>query len=273
MPRRPRTDAPGVVHHVFVRGLERRDLFLDDDDRHAFLGQLSRVMAEEGASGLAWALLPDHGHLLVRTGHAPLARVMQRVGTAYARRFNDRYGREGYLFQGRYGARPVGDDGDLLGLIRYVHRNPLEAGLVGSTEALAHHPWAGHAALMGEAAAPRFQSVEETLALFGTPPEVGRARLAAWMRAPEAAAPAPRAPLDGLDAVIASVCIELGVDEQALRGGRRRRPEVLARTLIALRARAELGLPAPAIARALGLSRQSLWARLGESSQRRARET
>jgi REP element-mobilizing transposase RayT len=85
VPRRPRIDHPGAYHHVIVRGVDRREIFRDDADRVAYCDQLSLVFPEDGAMCLAWALMPNHVHLAVRTGPRPLARVMHRVGTRYGR--------------------------------------------------------------------------------------------------------------------------------------------------------------------------------------------
>ncbi len=264
MPRRPRLDAPGVVHHVFARGIDRRDLFLDDQDRRAALDALGRVLPEEGAGCFAWSVQANHFHLVIRTGHRPLARVMQRVGTAFGRYFNDRYGRSGYVFESRYGERRVDDDAYLLTLIRYVHRNPIDAGSVASVEALAAWPWTGHAALVGARPAEVFHGIGDTLELFDSSPEVARRELCAFM-ALGAAEPVSPAPCP-LDALIDSVCRELGVDSTAVCQGVRKRAESYARIVIAQRARSELGLRAGTISRALGVSRQALWVRLGEKS-------
>ncbi len=151
LPRRLEIDHAGAFHHVIVRGVDRRDIFRDDADRVAYCERLSLVFLEDGASCLAWALMPNHVHLLVRTGRRPLSRVMHRVGTRYGRYFNDRHGRVGYLFQGRYHAIAVADDEYLMTLVRYVHSNPLRAGLVASVDELDRHRWSGHAALVGRA--------------------------------------------------------------------------------------------------------------------------
>lgn len=264
VPRRPRVDAPGLIHHVFVRGIDRRDLFLDDRDRRAVVDALARVLPEEGAGCLAWAVQSNHFHLVVRTGHHPLAHSMQRVGTAFGRYFNDRYGRSGYVFESRYGVRRVDDDEYLLTLIRYVHRNPIETGSVESVEALAAWPWTGHAALVGRRPAEAFHSIADTLGLFDSSPARAREELCAFMVSESPAHPPSDA--SALDALIDAVCRDLGVDRAAVCRGRRRRPESHARHVIALRARAELGMPHAAISQALGVSRQALWARLnGES--------
>jgi putative transposase len=102
MPRKSRIDAPGALHHVMVRGIERRSIFLDQVDRDRFLERLALVLDATGASCLAWALIPNHFHLLLKTGRDPLATVMRRLLTGYAVSFNRRHRRSGHLFQNRY---------------------------------------------------------------------------------------------------------------------------------------------------------------------------
>lgn len=99
MPRQPRLDATGILHHVMVRGLERRIIFRDDADRADFVARVARL-AEEGAwTVYAWALLPNHAHLLVRTRQRPLPRAMRSLLTGYAGGFNRRHRQTGHLFQ------------------------------------------------------------------------------------------------------------------------------------------------------------------------------
>ena len=102
MPRGPRLDAPGTLHHVMVRGIERAVIFRDDADRGDFLARLA-ALAEGGAVIVyAWALLPNHAHVLLRTGGRALARSMRALLTGYAGAFNRRHKRIGHLFQNRY---------------------------------------------------------------------------------------------------------------------------------------------------------------------------
>jgi REP element-mobilizing transposase RayT len=182
MPRGTRLDAPGSIHHVLTRGIDRRALFKDDVDRRAYLERLARIFVESATRCLAWALLPNHVHLVVRTGARPLSTVMQRLGTGYARAFNARHGRVGHVFQGRYTSLLVEEDAYLLVLVRYVHRNPIEAGLVSSLADRTDHPWTGHSVLMGRRTAV-FQATSEVLRHFGARPELARRRLVAWMEA------------------------------------------------------------------------------------------
>lgn len=113
-----------------ARGVDGREVFSDDHDRAAFLETLGRVVAESGAETIAYCLMGNHFHLLFRVGVVPLSSVMQRVLTAYSTKYNRRHERTGHLFQARYKAILCLDDAYLFGLIRYIHMNPVRAGLV-----------------------------------------------------------------------------------------------------------------------------------------------
>jgi len=130
MPRKARIDAPGALHHIIVRGIERRKIFYDDNDRDNFLNRLGVILIESQTPCFAWALIPNRLHLLLRTGVAPIATVMRRLLTGYAVSFNRRHRRHGQLFQNRYKSILCQEDPYLIELVRYIHLNPLRAGLV-----------------------------------------------------------------------------------------------------------------------------------------------
>ena len=134
---------PGCLHHVMVRGIERTTLFRDDRDRADFVARLAALVGEAGLTVYAWALLPNHAHLLVRTGRRPLPRVMRALLTGYAGAFNRRHHRVGHLFQNRYKSIVVEAEPYLLELVRYLHLNPLRAQAVPSLPALDRFPWTG----------------------------------------------------------------------------------------------------------------------------------
>ena len=102
MPRKSRIDAPGAVHHIIIRGIERNEIFKDDFDRDDFLQRLGKILPETLTTCYAWALIPNHAHLLLRTGKFPIATVMRRLLTGYAQFYNRRYRRHGQVFQNRY---------------------------------------------------------------------------------------------------------------------------------------------------------------------------
>ncbi len=150
MPRKARIDAPGALHHIIVRGIERRKIFKDDQDRREFLNRLALVLSKTGTGCFAWALIPNHFHLLLRTGNYPISNVMSRLLTGYAMRFNRRHRRSGQLFQNRYKSILCQEDAYLLELVRYIHLNPIRARIVADLNALDKQPFCGHSHLMGK---------------------------------------------------------------------------------------------------------------------------
>jgi len=150
MPRKARIDAPGALHHIIVRGIERRKIFYDDSDRQNFLKRLGVVLTESNTPCFAWALIPNHLHLLLKTGLTPIATVMRRLLTGYAVSFNRRHRRHGQLFQNRYKSILCQQDVYLMELVRYIHLNPLRARLVEDLKALDKFQFSGHSVLMGK---------------------------------------------------------------------------------------------------------------------------
>ena len=149
MPRGPRLDIPGVLYHIIGRGIERCETFKDDNDNDAFLSRLGDILQETSTFIYAFALIPNHFHLLLLRGGVPVSKVMQRLLTGYAIYFNRRHQRVGHLFQNRYKAIICEQDTYLLELIRYIHLNPIRAGLVESMSTLMRDPHSGHAYLIG----------------------------------------------------------------------------------------------------------------------------
>ena len=150
MPRHARIDIPGLLHHVSVRGIEKRPVFLDDQDREEFLSRFTMLLAETKTDCYAWALLDTHFHLLLQPQTAKLSHFMRRLLTGYAVVFNLRHQRAGHLFQNRYKSIVCDGDSYLLGLVRYIHLNPLRAGIVDTLASLDDHPWCGHRELLGK---------------------------------------------------------------------------------------------------------------------------
>ena len=175
MPRKYRIDAAGALHHVIVRGIDRAVIFHDDGDREEFLRRFSMTLHDTEGLCYAWALMTNHVHLLIRTGSAPTATVMRRLLTGYAQHFNRRHHRTGHLFQNRYKSILCQEEPYLLELVRYIHLNPLRAGLVADLTALDHYRYAGHGVLMGKVEMP-WQACDAILALFGERLSVARRR-------------------------------------------------------------------------------------------------
>mgnify|MGYP001820485836 FL=1 len=140
-----------------------------------FLDRLESILTETATPCFAWALLDNHVHLLLRTGMTPIATIMRRLLTGYAQQFNRRHQRHGQLFQNRYKSFLCEEDAYLLELVRYIHLNPLRAGLVEHVDALNRYPFSGHAALMGKIDC-KWQDVDYVLTYFDK--KKGAARIA-----------------------------------------------------------------------------------------------
>jgi putative transposase len=166
MPRQARLDAPGTLHHVMIRGLERGAIVKEEADREAFVTRLGTVAQATGTTIYGWALLPNHAHILLRSGAAGLPRFMRRLLTGYAITFNRRHKRVGHLFQNRYKSIVCEEETYARELVRYIHLNPLRAKLVASVRALDRYPWCGHATLVGRIQRP-WQNRRTVLGWFG----------------------------------------------------------------------------------------------------------
>jgi REP element-mobilizing transposase RayT len=166
MPRKARIDAPGALHHIIVRGINRRKIFFDDSDRDDFLDRLGGILSDSKTACFAWAFMANHLHLLLRTGTVPIATIMRKLLTGYAVSFNRRHRRHGHLFQNRYKFILCQEDVYLKELVRYIHLNPLRAGVVGELKKLDSYFYCGHSALMG-ITKHGFQDVDYVLNFFG----------------------------------------------------------------------------------------------------------
>ena len=166
MPRQPRLDAPGALHHVMGRGIERTNIFRTDRDREDFLNRLANQCMDGNLIVYAWCLLSNHFHLLVRTGREPISRSMKKLLTGYVVNFNLRHKRSGHLFQNRYKSIICEEDPYLLELTRYIHLNPVRAGMVGGVEELNNYRWAGHSVIIGRVKR-KWQDIDTVLSYFG----------------------------------------------------------------------------------------------------------
>jgi len=148
------------------RGIERTEIFRDDIDRNDFLQRLAIQCEKRRLIVYAWVLMSNHFHLLVRTGSEPLALGMKKILSGYVGNYNRRHKRCGHLFQNRYKSIVCEDDPYLLELTRYIHLNPLRAGIVISMKALNKYSWSGHAVIMGRIIRD-WQNTETVLGYFG----------------------------------------------------------------------------------------------------------
>jgi len=167
MPRQARLDTPGTLHHVIIRGIEKGKIVDDQNDHQNFVDRVGDLSIQTKTDIYAWALMTNHAHILLRSGPKGISTFMRRLLTGYAIWYNRRHDRYGYLFQNRYKSIVCEEDTYFKELVRYIHLNPLRAGLVKKIKELDQYPWCGHSFIMGE----RFndwQDINYLLGWFGT---------------------------------------------------------------------------------------------------------
>ncbi len=166
MARQARLDAPGTLHHVMVRGIERRRIVDGEQDLKEFVARLGAVARETATSVYAWALLTNHAHILLSSGAQGLSKFMRRLLTGYAVAYNIRHRRHGHLFQNRYKSIVCDGDSYFTELVRYIHLNPLRVKLVKNINELERYPYCGHGVVTGRHRAA-WQDRKYVLGWFG----------------------------------------------------------------------------------------------------------
>lgn len=141
MPRRAREKSETGIYHVIVRGINKQNIFHDNDDRQQLFMVIARAKEKSDFKIYAYCFMNNHIHLLLHEGAETIGEVMKRVGSSYVYRYNQKYERIGYLFQDRYKSESVNDDAYLLTVLRYIHHNPKKAGLVENIE---DFPWSSY---------------------------------------------------------------------------------------------------------------------------------
>ncbi|MDE2292838.1 MAG: transposase [Elusimicrobia bacterium] len=253
MPRLPRIHAPGSVLHVLSRGNRRQDIFEVPSQWPAFLDRLAVEAQAVGVVILAYCLMPNHFHLLLRLGPAPLSQMMHRALTFFATNSNRLNARSGHVFQGRYKSFDCKTDAEAQRLACYIHNNPVRAGLVGSAE---KWRWSSHRAYLNHEpdgyADPSF-----VLSLFHEDPEtaVSLYRKLMLEAGQEGTRPAPAEPLE---AIAARVEISSGLMPGLIRSKQQAAHVVAARDRF-VRMAAAAGHSGGAIAAFLGRDRTSVF--------------
>ena len=164
MPRPPRLHVPGGVYHVILRGNHRQAIFTEPSDRQMLDALVAETLERFDARAHAYCWMTNHMHLALQVADAPLGPIVRRIAGVYARRIQQRLPTTGHLFERRYRSVLVDADTHLLRLVRYIHLNPLRAGLVADP---ADYPWSGHRAYLGLASIP-WLTTDFTLRLLGT---------------------------------------------------------------------------------------------------------
>jgi len=164
MARQLRIHPPGGFHHVTARGNNKLPIYADDEDRHGFLRILSAACKRGGCDLVAYCLMTNHVHLTLLDHHGNLSDVLRHVKGVYAQRFNQRHGRTGHLFEGRFWNSLLETDSYLAVAVEYVHRNPVEAGLVSRPE---DYCWSSYQEYLGLRPSLDVLDTKSALALYG----------------------------------------------------------------------------------------------------------
>ncbi len=177
MPRKPRLHVPGGIYHVILRGNGCQTIFYDADDRQRWESYIQSGVQRYQHRVHAYCWMTNHVHLAVQANVNPLSQFMAFVASQYARSTNRKMGRSGHLFERRYRAILVQSDSYLLELVRYIHLNPLRAGMI---QDLTDYSWSSHAAYQG-AACPDWLMLGDVLSQFGTTERTARQRYLEFM--------------------------------------------------------------------------------------------
>lgn len=138
MVRRGRVEYPGAMYHVIQRGNNGENVFEDTEEKSFLVELLRESVMVGGVELFAYIIMSNHYHLALRTGVEPLSKVMHRINARYGMYYNRKKKRTGHVFQGRYKAIHVYKENYLISLVRYIHRNPVRAGIC---EHASEYPW------------------------------------------------------------------------------------------------------------------------------------
>ena len=157
---------PGALHHIMVRGINKESVFIDKEDKEQLLQRLGINLVDGQGFVYAWVVMDNHLHLLIKSGKRGISDIMRKLLTWYAQYYNRLHRRRGHLFENRYKSILCEEETYLLALIRYIHLNPVRAGIVGTMEELDEYLWSGHSAVMRNVSRS-WMDIDYVLAQFG----------------------------------------------------------------------------------------------------------
>jgi REP element-mobilizing transposase RayT len=146
MPRVPRKLSKLNLYHVILRGIDKRNIFLSTEDYEKFLYYIIKAKESCNFSLYSYCLMTNHVHLLVKTEEVELGDIIKRIAVGYVQYHNNKYGRTGHLFQNRFKSEPVEDERYLLSVMRYIHQNPIKAGIA---DKISDYPWSSYHVFCG----------------------------------------------------------------------------------------------------------------------------
>ena len=174
MGRDHRPNIAGGIYHIFDRGNRREPIFRVDHDYERFLLYLADEVERRSWKCLSYCLIPNHYHFAVETPEPNLSQGLHRLNLRWARRFNKEYGLVGHVFQGRFGSELIQDELYLLSVLRYIARNPVNAGLCRDP---ADWAWSSYAELVGTAPPRWIVNFQRLCEVMSATPTEGTARL------------------------------------------------------------------------------------------------
>lgn len=163
MPRSPRYYVPGLIYHAYTRGNNRELIFFEESNYQRFLSNLERYRIPLNYKIFAYCFLPNHFHLLLQINNVSISKIMQILLTAYTMYINKKYARVGHIFQGRYQSIIVEKDTYLLQVQRYIHLNPVKAGLVLEPD---DYLWSSYNSFLGNTGSPIGININDILDMF-----------------------------------------------------------------------------------------------------------
>ncbi len=161
MPRRAREKSNTGIYHIMMRGINRQEIFHEEEDYQRYIETLQRIILESEADLLGYCLMDNHTHLLIKENVKEISHIIKRLGTSYAWWYNWKYERSGHVFQDRFRSEKVEEESYLLLVIRYIHQNPVKAGIVVKPE---EYRWSSCSAYYGNEETP--QGLTQTKIIF-----------------------------------------------------------------------------------------------------------
>ena len=129
MPRQPRRKSSYDIYHIMLRGINRQEIFAEEEDFRKFLYVLRDCKNASGFTLYAYCLMSNHVHLLLRAGSEPIDQIFKRLGSKFVYWYNAKYERTGHLFQDRFRSETIENEAQFLSVLRYILQNPLKAGI------------------------------------------------------------------------------------------------------------------------------------------------
>lgn len=177
MARQPRKKSESGIYHILMRGINRQVIFEDEYDYIRFLQTLDKYKEQSGFTLFAYCLMSNHVHLLLKVGQEPLEQLMRRICGSYVYWYNAKYQRVGHLFQDRFKSETVEDDSYFLTVLRYIHQNPVKAGIVKNIK---QYKWSSMGEYMDK---PKLTQTAFALNFFGQEREAARESFSQFCRA------------------------------------------------------------------------------------------